>query len=203
MNFYIADLHVFCKSQTKQGANYDNRPFKTVEEMNQYILECWNTRVTNADKVYILGDIALRGRNNALIGFVAQLKGREILVVGNHDDVSDYRYQQLFEQIIPYAEVEDAFGGRNYRLVLQHYPILMWKNQHRGTIHLYGHVHNSSEETFYQKCLAEMNQSEELSLRCRGGEKIVAINVGACMPWINYEPRTLKAVLDGSGNLQH
>lgn len=86
--------------------------------MNQYILQRWNTRVTNADKVYILGDIALRGRSNALIGLVAQLKGRKILVVGNHDDISDYRYQQLFEQIVPYAEVEDAFFGKNYKLVL-------------------------------------------------------------------------------------
>lgn len=121
MNFYISDLHVFCKSQTKQGANYDNRPFETVEEMNQYILQHWNSRVTNADKVYILGDIALKGRSNALIGLVAQLKGRKILVIGNHDDVSDYRYQQLFEKIVPYAEVEDAFWGKNYKLVLQHY----------------------------------------------------------------------------------
>jgi len=201
LNFYISDLHVFCKSQTKQGANYDNQPFETVEEMNNYILQRWNTRATNADKVYILGDIALRGRSNSLIGFVAQLKGRKILVFGNHDDTSDYRYQQLFEQIVPYTEVEDAFDGKNYKLILQHYPILMWKNQHRGTIHLYGHIHNSIEEVFYQKCLAEMNQSEELSLRRQGGETIRAINVGACMPWINYEPRTLKEILEGSGNL--
>ena len=160
MNFYISDVHLFCKSQTNQGVNYDNRPFETVDEMNQHIVQRWNTRVTNADKVYILGDLALRGRSGALIGLVAQLKGRKILVIGNHDDISDCRYQQLFEEIVPYKEVEDAFGGKNYKLVLQHYPILMWKNQHRGTIHLYGHVHNSIEETFYQRCLTEMNASE-------------------------------------------
>lgn len=201
MNFYISDLHLLCKNQTKQGLNHDGRPFETVDEMSQYILQRWNTRVTNADRVYILGDIALRGRSNALIALVAQLKGRKVLVSGNHDDTSDYRYQQLFEQILPYAEVEDAFGGKNYKLILQHYPILMWKNQHRGTMHLYGHVHNSIEEDFYQRCLAEMNQSEELSLRQYGGEPIRAINVGACMPWINYEPRTLKEILEGSCNL--
>lgn len=201
MNFYISDLHLLCKNQTKQGLNHDKRPFETVDEMSQYILQRWNTRVTNADKVYILGDIALRGRHNALIGLVAQLKGIKILVRGNHDDVSDYRYYRLFEDIVDYKEVEDAFGGKNYKLVLQHYPILMWKNQHRGTIHLYGHVHNGVEETFYQKCLTEMNQSEELSLRRQGGEKIVAINVGACMSYINYEPRTLKEILEATGNL--
>ena len=32
-------------------------------------------------------------------------------------------------------------------------------------------------------------------------KKIVAINVGACMPWVQYEPRTLQELLEGTGNL--
>lgn len=195
MNYYISDLHFFCKSQTQAGCNYDQRPFKDIEEMHAHFLSRWNTKVTNADKVFILGDIALRGRSNALIGLVAQLKGRKILVKGNHDSVDDYRYAQLFEEIVDYKEIEDAFGGKNYKLILCHYPILCWKNQHRGTILLYGHTHNGIEEEFFQKCIAEMNRSEELSLRRQGGEHIRAINVGACMPYINYEPRTLKEIM--------
>jgi len=31
MNYYIADLHLFCKNQTKQGQNYDHRPFADLE----------------------------------------------------------------------------------------------------------------------------------------------------------------------------
>lgn len=42
--------------------------------------------------VYILGDMAMRGKNNALLALVAQLKGKKILFRGNHDDLSDYRY---------------------------------------------------------------------------------------------------------------
>ena len=91
MNYYISDLHLFCRSQTKSGVNYDNRPFENIEEMHQYILEHWNAKVTNADTVYILGDIALRGRNDALIALVAQLKGRKVLIRGNHDVLNDYR----------------------------------------------------------------------------------------------------------------
>ena len=144
MNYYISDLHFFCKSQTQSGCNYDQRPFKDIEEMHAYFLSRWNTKVTNADKVYILGDIALRGRYSPLIALVAQLKGRKILVKGNHDSVDDYRYAQLFEEIVDYKEIEDAFGGKNYKLVLCHYPILCWKNQHRGTILLYGHTHSAT-----------------------------------------------------------
>lgn len=195
MNYYISDLHLFCKSQTQKGANYDNRPFETVEEMNDYILKRWNEKVTNGDTVFVLGDVAMRGRNDVLIGLVAQLKGKKVLVKGNHDDLSDYRYKQLFQEILDYKELSESFDGQAYKLVLCHYPILMWKDQHRGTILLYGHTHNSVEDTFFQDCIRRMNASEELSLRRHGGQKIRAINVGSCMPWINYTPRTLKEIL--------
>ena len=197
MNYYISDLHLFCQSQTKQGQNYDNRPFEDIEEMHQYILEHWNAKVTNADTCYILGDIAFRGRNDALIALVAQLKGRKILIKGNHDSVDDYRYRQLFEEIVDYKEISDAFGGKNYKLVLCHFPILCWKDQHKGTILLYGHTHKSIEDDFFQDCIKQMNDSEALSLRRDGGQTIRAINVGACMPYIHYEPRSLKEILEG------
>jgi calcineurin-like phosphoesterase family protein len=195
MIFYISDLHLFCKSQTKEGVNYDSRPFETTEEMHDYILTRWNARITNADTVYILGDIALRGSNGPLIGLVSQLRGKKVLVRGNHDDVRDYRYAQLFDEIVHYAELIENVNGKPYKLVLCHYPILMWKDQHRGAILLYGHTHNSVEDTFFQDCIRRMNESEEPSLRRHGGQPIRAINVGACMPWINYTPRTIKELL--------
>lgn len=195
MNYFISDLHLFCKSQTKQGQNYDNRPFETVEEMHDYILNHWNTRVTNADTVYILGDIALRGGNGPLIGLVAQLKGKKVLIRGNHDDIKDYRYALLFDEILDYKELTENVNGKAQKICMMHYPILMWNGQHRGTILLYGHTHNSIEDTFFQDCIRRMNLSEELSLRRHGGEHIRAINVGACMPYMNYTPRTLKEIL--------
>ena len=196
MNYFIADLHLISKSLTKQGPNYDNRPFENTDEMHRYILERWNARVTNADSCYIVGDISLRGRSEALIALVAQLKGRKILIKGNHDSVEDYRYRQLFEEIVDYKEISETVGGQHYKLVLSHFPILFWKDQRRGTILLYGHTHNSAEEVFFQKCLAELNDSEELKLRRPGGHNVRAINVGCMMPYVNYEPRTLKEILE-------
>lgn len=93
MNYYIGDLHLFNRNQTEEGRNYDGRPFATADEMNRYILEHWNAKITNGDTVYILGDMAMRGKNDALLALVAQLKGKKILFRGNHDDLSDYRYQ--------------------------------------------------------------------------------------------------------------
>ena len=79
MNYYIGDLHLFNRNQTDEGRNYDGRPFATVEEMNQYILERWNAKINNGDTVYILGDMAMRGKNNALLALVACI-GESLIV---------------------------------------------------------------------------------------------------------------------------
>ena len=194
MNYYISDLHFFSKNQTAEGLNFDNRPFKNVDEMHETILNNWNSRVTNGDTVYILGDISNRGKNEDLIALVAKLKGKKVLIVGNHEDIRDYRYKQLFHAICDYLEITDHADKQPYKLVLCHYPILMWNGQHNGTILLYGHLHDSIEEAYFKKCLSEMNGGE-FAIRRPHEKEIVAINVGCMMPYMDYTPRTLEEIL--------
>ena len=202
MTYFIGDLHLFCKSQTNEGSvNWDGRPFDTVEEMNAEILRRWNAKVNNSDTVVILGDVSMRGKNDALIGLVAQLRGKKILVVGNHDETKDYRYRQLYHEVVDYKEMEVAFGGKNYKLVCCHYPLMYWRDQHRGTIHLYAHTHNTIEDDFYQGAIAKMNASEEMSLRRHGGQKIIAINTGCMKDYMDYEPRSLEEMMGALGYL--
>lgn len=194
MNYYISDLHLFHKNVTSEGKNFDDRPFATIEEMHTVIKNKWNNKVTNEDTVYILGDVSMRGKNEDLIAYVSMLKGHKILIKGNHDDISDNSYRCLYDDICDYKEITDRLGSETKHLVLSHYPILMWKNQHRGWIHLYGHVHQSIEEFYYQKCLRGMNE-EEFMLSRPNDSKIEAYNVGCMMPWIDYEPRSLEEIL--------
>ena len=194
MNYYISDLHFFSKNQTAGGLNFDNRQFKNVDEMHEVILNNWNSRVTNGDTVYILGDISNRGKNEDLIALVARLKGKKVLIVGNHEDIRDYRYKQLFHAIYDYLEITDHVDKQPYKLVLCHYPILMWNGQHNGTILLYGHLHDSIEEAYFKKCLSEMNGGE-FAIRRPHEKEIVAINVGCMMPYMDYTPRTLGEML--------
>jgi len=156
MKYYISDLHLFHENAIK----FDHRPFESVQEMHEVVLKNWNDRVTNGDFVYLLGDMSLRGKNEDLIAFVARLKGRKVLIRGNHDDVSDYRYQQLFTEICDYKEIYDSVGKEKYGLVLSHYPIFSWKNMGRGKILLYGHTHESAEDQFYQSCLKQMQEND-------------------------------------------
>ena len=71
----------------------------------------------------------------------------------------------------------------------------------RGTILLYGHTHNSPEDDYFQKCLAEMKDND-----CRhiGDSAIQAYNVGCMKPWMDYEPRSLQEIIKmkfvGNGN---
>ena len=199
MIYFIGDLHLFCRNQTNEGiCNHDRRPFDTVEEMNETILRKWNAKVNNGDTVVIHGDVSMRGKNDALIGLVSQLKGKKILLAGNHDQLTDYRYTKLYEQVRDYLELDISFGGKAYKVACSHYPYLLWSGQHRGTIFLYAHAHNSIEHTFYQDCIRRLNESEELSLRRKGGQKIRAINVGAMMPYVDYEPRSLQELLEAT-----
>ena len=71
----------------------------------------------------------------------------------------------------------------------------MWKDQHYGSILLYGHVHNSIEESYFRKCLREMNTKDFFDRR--GGDEILrAYNVGCMMPHMDYEPRTLSEIIE-------
>lgn len=195
MNYYISDLHFFARSQLDNGGcNYDKRPYKTLEEMHEDILNRWNKKITNGDVVYILGDVSMRGRNEKLIELVAKLKGRKVLIKGNHDDVEDYRYKQLFANIYDYRELSDSFEGKTYKLVLSHFPILMWHEQHKGRILLYGHTHQTVEDEFFQECIKRMNERNDI--RHENEPEFRAINVGCMCSYMDYEPRSLKELLE-------
>lgn len=195
MNYYISDLHFFHKNVTGEGTNFDNRPFATMEEMHKTIKENWNSRVTGSDHVYILGDMCWK-HDESSISLVSQLKGQKILVLGNHDSIKDQRYRQLFHEIVPYKEMYDVIDGKQYGVVLSHYPIAFWNHQHINTkdgnehrkwaIQLYGHVHNSVEERIFQMFIKSLNVT--WNIKCE------AYNVGCMMKYMDYTPRTLKEI---------
>ena len=197
-NYYISDIHIGHKHvlNCEESRNIDNRPFKTLDEMHETILNNWNSIVRNCDHVYCLGDMVWR-ENDESIAFVSQLKGNIHLVVGNHDSIKDYRYKRLFVEICDYKEVTDNIKGKNYGVVLSHYPIMFWNKMRQFNndgslktknynILLYGHTHNTQEEQLYQQFLKYVNDNY--------GYGSMAFNVG-CMHW-NYTPVTLEEILN-------
>ena len=196
MNFYIADLHLNHKNVTVEGKNFDNRPFQTLDEMHEIIKKNWNSRITNSDTVYLLGD-SIWKLTDEMIALMAQLKGKKVLIKGNHDKFNDIRYKQLFNEICDYKEITDNIQGVNHNIVLSHFPILMWNGQHRGWFHLYGHVHNSSDYDFYKDSLRRLNEYYK-SRDGKNYKPFYAYNVGCMLDYMNFTPRTLSEIVSAN-----
>lgn len=125
-----------------------DRPFKTVEEMDQALIYNWNKKIGVADSVYILGDISLAKSWSVVYEYLKQLNGKKYLIKGNHDHfLRDPKFQKhYFELITDYHELK--YNG--HFVVLCHYPLFEWKMKYRGAIHLYGHIH-AKDSAFLQE----------------------------------------------------
>lgn len=79
MIYFTSDPHFYHSNIIK----YCNRPYSSVEEMNEALVTNWNSIVKPEDTVYCLGDFSLAIRPVEL--YSAQLNGTKYLVPGNHD----------------------------------------------------------------------------------------------------------------------
>lgn len=175
MNFYIADPHFF---DTK-CIHYDGRPFGSVAEMNEEMIRRWNAAVGKDDTVYLVGDFCY-GNGSDIVSTAQRLAGHKILIRGNHDNDVNLKY--AFEGIFDYLEIK----GDDGKVILCHYPLSSFKDmQQGGSIHIYGHVHNSYE--------AKISNDVYNRLRNLGrGYRFEAYNVGAMQAYMDYTPRTLE-----------
>ena len=80
MEYFISDTHFYHYNIIQ----YCNRPFDNIEEMNNRMIESWNSVVTQDDTVYFLGDFGF-GDKEKLSNICTQLNGAKIMLRGNHD----------------------------------------------------------------------------------------------------------------------
>lgn len=130
MIFYTADLHFHYKPFLP------DRPFASVEEMDEAMIRLWNETVTDEDTVYVVGDVGYNG------GYVpgdalGRLQGRKHLIRGNHDTGFENapKLFDYFETVTDFNEIDDG----ETHILLCHYPILYRK---RGYM-IHGHLHQA------------------------------------------------------------
>jgi len=140
MIYYISDLHLGDKRVFDLcGRN------KTINEYNNELIEKWNSKVTNKDSVYILGDFAHENYSYEALEVIDELNGIKNLIVGNHDEfilleVGEREITRHFNTIAWSELIVD-----NGRVVhLSHYPMMDWNMSQRGSYHVYGHIHNKN-----------------------------------------------------------
>ena len=145
--FFTSDPHY----HHKKVIEYCNRPFETVEDMNITLMNFWNNTVSNNDTVFVLGDFSFAGTKKTA-EVLRELKGRKILIMGNHD------YQNRAERWaeIGFDEVYKNFTLEHNGFIfkMSHFP---WKGANtdkrtyesqlerddaKGVFLLHGHVHN-------------------------------------------------------------
>ena len=129
------------------------RPFANVTEMDQYMIEQWNSVVGPADTVYHLGDLAhKRTPPERVAEIVGELNGSIELLVGNHelDSTTWFDSKALFtnRMIIDTGLFSSVNPG--YReilmnpmqlVIMSHYAFETWHDMAKGAWALHGHSH--------------------------------------------------------------
>lgn len=162
MIYFIADMHL----------NHDNiirhckRPFQNAKEMNEVLERNWNGVVRDEDDVYILGDLYFKD-STGVVDILKRLKGRKYFILGNHDRINN----EIAKQFV-WVKIYHEMYVDDIPFILFHYPIESWNKSFHGSIHIYGHIHNSE------------NIREDLKNR---------FNVGVEM--INYTPISVVEIL--------
>jgi calcineurin-like phosphoesterase family protein len=130
--FLISDTHFghegICKFTDDHGNKV--RPFANAHEMDEHIIEKWNAIVKPRDKVYHLGDIAIKRQ---AIRTLERLNGEKVLIRGNHDIFKLSDYARHFKDIRATHRIASA-------IVMSHIPL------HRdslkvGMCNVHGHTH--------------------------------------------------------------
>ena len=119
-----------------------DRPFTSVEEMDEALISNWNNTVTPTDDIYILGDFTMRPAAEAY-NYLSRLNGRKYFIKGNHDRF--LKNTKLYDGVFEWVKDYHVLRHDGHKIVLFHYPIAEWDGYFRGAIHLYGHIHNSQK----------------------------------------------------------
>ena len=155
--YVISDTHF----NHKNIIEYCNRPFKSVEEMNDTLIKNWNDVVSNDDTVFFLGDFCL-GPREEIIKIASQLNGHKILVMGNHDRATVKAFTDAgFETVYKKPPII-RFDEYDMTIEFSHAP--KYGDDHHYP-NVYGHVHDKgvNDATHYCACV-EMNDYKPVLL---------------------------------------
>jgi calcineurin-like phosphoesterase family protein len=130
--FFTGDTHFGHRNMIKHA----NRPYSSVEEMNEDIITRWNKVVNKTDIVVHLGDFCF----GKPLPYLEALNGEIWLVLGNHD------YKHINRHFEHTFDILELVNGTTH-IFCCHYPCVTWNKQHYGSLHFHGHCHGTLEGT--------------------------------------------------------
>ena len=132
--FFTSDTH-FNHSSILRHAN---RPFRNLDEMNEVLIDNWNSVVGKNDLVFHLGDFVF-GNTAAWNQVLDRLNGKIVLIVGNHDIA--HLHSELIERF-EHVAFEMYVVIDNQAVFLNHHPFLCYGDSHGKVWQLHGHIHS-------------------------------------------------------------
>lgn len=136
--FFISDTHFGHKNAWYKFKRLDGtpmRPFSSTIEMDETMINNWNNKVGDKDRVYLLGDFCMKRID---LWKFKELKGRICWVLGNHDP---WKRSDLDER----AKNVDYFQGMKnlpgLGWVLTHCPVYEGMFGGRWLCNIHGHLH--------------------------------------------------------------
>lgn len=142
--YVCSDLHL----DHKNIIQYCNRPYASVEEMNEALINNWNSVVKENDTVFFLGDFCL-GKKEDIISFGKRLNGRKILITGNHDHASKITYKEAGFISIYKNELTVHFDELNETITFSHRKV---EEPEYPYFNIYGHSHDKACDDETHKC---------------------------------------------------
>ncbi len=148
MIYFTSDHHFGHENIIK----HCKRPFSSVTEMDDHMVEAWNSVVGKRDTVYHLGDISHKRCDPEYAeDLVCRLNGSICLIIGNHevdhDPDLDSRCDLEERMLIPACWFSEVVEGYYYireegqLITMSHYAQETWHDMSKGTWHLHGHSH--------------------------------------------------------------
>lgn len=118
------------------------REFKSIKEMDDFMIEKWNLVVEKDDTVIVAGDFMRlpdENKEEYLKSILSRLNFKTLeLVVGNHDTEELTKMMRNYSEnieIYKYPIVKDNFW------IISHEP--MFVNERTVWVNIFGHVHNN------------------------------------------------------------
>lgn len=140
----------------KNIIHLSNRPFKTIEQHDEFIVRRFNELVQPDDIVWILGDISFNQSYKNYADLFSRLNGKISVVLGNHDN-RQHLLKCKQDGLIQDVRESKILNVGDKTIHLTHYPLREWHKFYKGGLHAYGHCHGN---------IPDYGKSTDVSLEC-------------------------------------
>lgn len=201
--FFTSDWHI----GHSEVLDFDQRPFKDLEEMHAWLIRNYNATVPEDGICYFLGDMGLCS-SGFMSDFMSKLnKSTKVLILGNHDRGMHSMYGNGFDVVLNAG----IFYIGNNRISMAHCPLPgifredvtgmkgakegeNWHGEHKNGMftsrdlevdfHLHGHIHSDGK--------VKPRSTDRQFDVCLRANKYKPVALGAIESWITLVRKNAK-----------